>query len=221
MKMLVGLGNPGKKYEGTRHNIGFDLILELSKRGGLPRFKDKFEAQLAEVPCGGQRLLLVAPQTFMNNSGISVRQVCDFYHIPPADVLVACDDMNLPLGKLRLRTGGSSGGQKGLQSIIQHLRTEEVPRLRLGVGRPAPGRDAADYVLERFHKSELAAVDASVVLGANAVECWCAEGLPTAMNRFNGEARVDEPTKPAGPAKGAASPNPPGDSTGRPPASPR
>jgi len=196
MKMLVGLGNPGKKYEGTRHNIGFDLVLELAKRGGLPRFKEKFEAQLVEITCGGQRLLLVAPQTFMNNSGLSVRQVSDFYHIAPGDILVACDDMNLPLGKIRLRTGGSSGGQKGLQSILQHLKTEEVPRLRLGVGRPAPGRDPADYVLERFHKSELQAVDASVLQAANAVECWCAEGLAIAMNRHNGDPRGDqEPPK--------------------------
>ncbi len=187
MKVLVGLGNPGKKYEGTRHNVGFDLLAEMGKRWSAPRPKEKFEALLAEVLVGSERLLLVAPQTFMNASGHSVRQVMDFYQLAPVDFLVACDDMNLPLGKIRLRTGGSSGGQKGLQNILQHLKTENVPRLRLGVGRPQGEKSTVDYVLERFHKVELEAVDSAVTAAANAVECWLKEGLAAAMNKFNAE----------------------------------
>ncbi|MCY2968219.1 MAG: aminoacyl-tRNA hydrolase [Planctomycetota bacterium] len=187
MKVLVGLGNPGKKYEGTRHNVGFDLLAEMGKRWSAPRPKEKFEALLAEVLVGSERLLLLAPQTFMNASGHSVRQVMDFYQLAPADFLVACDDMNLPLGKIRLRTGGSSGGQKGLQNILQHLKTENVPRLRIGVGRPQGEKSTVDYVLERFHKVELETVDSSVTAAANAVECWLKEGLASAMNKFNAE----------------------------------
>ncbi|RPI87680.1 MAG: aminoacyl-tRNA hydrolase [Planctomycetaceae bacterium] len=185
MKALVGLGNPGKKYEGTRHNIGFDLLAEIGKRWKATRPRDKFDSLLAEALVGSERLLLVAPQTFMNHSGRSVRQVHDFYQLTAADFLIACDDINLPLGKLRLRKSGSSGGQKGLQNILQHLATEDVARLRIGVGRPPGERDAADYVLERFHKSELTAVDASVTAAANAVECWLREGIDAAMNQFN------------------------------------
>ena len=194
MKVLVGLGNPGKKYEGTRHNIGFDLLAELSRRWSAPKPRDKFEAQLTEVLIGAERLLLAAPQTFMNLSGRSVRQLIDFYQLTPADVLVVCDDMNLPVGKLRLRKSGSSGGQKGLQNILQHLGTEAVARLRIGVGRPAGERDAADYVLDRFHKSELATIDTAVAAAADAVECWLKEGLDAAMNRYNaGKGSEGEP----------------------------
>lgn len=190
MKVLVGLGNPGRKYEGTRHNIGFDLIAEIGKRWSAPRAREKFDSQITEVVVGTERLLLVAPQTFMNLSGRSVRQVLDFYQLSPEDFLIACDDLNLPLGKLRVRKGGSSGGQKGLQNILQHLGTELVARLRIGVGRPPGERDAADYVLEKFHKSELATVDAAVALAANAAECWVKEGIDAAMNKFNAEPKA-------------------------------
>jgi PTH1 family peptidyl-tRNA hydrolase len=187
MKVIVGLGNPGKKYEGTRHNIGFDLLAELNRRWKVPRPREKFEALLAEVPVGSEKVVLLAPQTFMNLSGQSVRQVRDFYHLQPADFLVICDDLNLPVGRLRLRPGGSSGGQKGIQNIIQHLGTEEFPRLRIGVGRPPGDRNAADYVLDHFHKSELPLVDQAILLAADCCDCWLAEGVAAAMNRFNAE----------------------------------
>jgi len=193
MKVVVGLGNPGKKYEGTRHNIGFDLLAELNRRWKVPRPREKFEGLLAEVAVGTERVLLLAPQTFMNCSGQSVRQVRDFYHLKPADFLVVCDDLNLPVGKLRIRAGGSSGGQKGLQNIIQHLGTEEFPRLRLGVGRPTGDRNAADYVLDRFHKVELPAVDQSILQAAACCECWLADGVAAAMNRFNAEPKSASP----------------------------
>src|ERR1700704_1542716 len=138
MKLLVGLGNPGKKYEGTRHNVGFEVGAELAYRHGASKPKVKFEAEIAELAVAGQKLLLVAPQTFMNASGRSVRQLVDFFHVDVNDLLVVCDDINLRLGQLRIRRVGSSGGQKGLENIIQHMGTQAVPRLRIGVGGPEP-----------------------------------------------------------------------------------
>lgn len=191
MKVLVGLGNPGKKYAGTRHNVGFEIVAELAYRHKADRPKSKFEAEVTEVLIGNERLLLAAPQTFMNASGRSVRQLLDFYQLSVTDVLVACDDINLPLAQLRMRKSGSSGGQKGLENVIQHLGTA-VPRLRFGVGKPDPGRDSADYVLERFHKSEVAAVDTAVRAAADAVETWVIEGIDRAMNRFNVGCKNDD-----------------------------
>jgi PTH1 family peptidyl-tRNA hydrolase len=185
IKVLVGLGNPGKKYAGTRHNVGFEVVAELARRHGASKPKVKFDAEIAQAPVAGQKLLLVAPQTYMNASGRAVRQIVDFYHIAKADVLVAIDDINMELGRLRIRRSGSAGGQKGLENIIQHLGTPDVPRLRIGIGRPEAGRDSADYVLARFHKSELAAIDGAIRLAADAVETWIAEGIDQAMNRFN------------------------------------
>ena len=185
MKVAVGLGNPGKKYAGTRHNVGFEVLAELARRHGGAKPKMRFEAEMIEVPVAGDKLLLVAPQTYMNASGRSVRQLVDFYQLAPADLIVICDDINLPTGKLRLRRSGSAGGQKGLENVVLHLGTQDVPRLRIGIGLPPAGRDSADYVLERFHKSERATTDAAIVAAADAVEAWIAEGIDRAMNRFN------------------------------------
>lgn len=191
MKLVVGLGNPGKQYIGTRHNIGFEVLAELSRRFVTPASRSKFEALYSELTIESQKVLLVAPQTYMNLSGQSVQKFCGFYQIEPADVLVLCDDLNLPLGKLRIRKSGSAGGQKGLQNIIQHLGTQEVPRLRIGVDPPPAGRDAKDWVLGTFGKSELPAMEAAVQAASQAVEVWVSQGLEAAMNRFNGE-----PSKP-------------------------
>ena len=191
MNVLVGLGNPGRKYAGTRHNVGFEVVAELARRHAAPRPKTKFEAEIADVVVAGHRLLLVAPQTFMNASGRSVRQIVDFHHLAPGEVLVVCDDINLPVGKIRLRKSGSSGGQKGLENVIQHLGTPDVPRLRIGVGQPPAGRDSADYVLDRFHKSEQPAIDTAIGVAADAVETWLAEGIDRAMNRFNVGCKTD------------------------------
>lgn len=184
MKVVVGLGNPGKKYSGTRHNVGFDVIAELARRHAASKPKTRFEAEIAEVDVAGQRLLLAAPQTFMNASGRSVRQIVDFYQLPCGDVLVVCDDINLPLGKLRIRKSGSSGGQKGLENIIQHMGTN-VPRLRIGVGQPPGHLDSADYVLDRFSKSERGEIERAIGAAADAVETCVAAGIEQAMNRFN------------------------------------
>ena len=185
MKVAVGLGNPGKKYAGTRHNVGFEVLAELARRHGGAKPRVKFEAELTDVPLASQKLLLFAPQTYMNASGRSVRQLIDFHEIAPTDLLVICDDINLPAGKLRLRRSGSAGGQKGLENVILHLGTQDVPRLRIGIGLPPAGRDSADYVLERFHKSEREPINAAILTAADAVEVWLAEGIDRAMNRFN------------------------------------
>ncbi len=187
MKIVVGLGNPGDKYEGTRHNVGFDVLAELGRRWGAGKPKVRFEAVVAEIACGTEKLLLVAPQTFMNLSGRSVQQFVRFFQAALTDVLVVCDDLNLKAGQLRLRASGSAGGQKGLQSILTCLGSEAVPRLRLGIGRPPANFDAADYVLSRFRKDELDQMDGAIVRAASAVEVWAREGLANAMNQFNGE----------------------------------
>jgi PTH1 family peptidyl-tRNA hydrolase len=195
MKLLVGLGNPGKKYEGTRHNVGFDLVAELAVRHAAPRPRTKFEAEVSEITVGSERALLVCPQTYMNRSGRSVRQALDFYQLGPGDVLVVCDDIHLPLGKLRIRKSGSAGGQKGLANILEHLGTEAVPRLRIGIDLPPEHRDAADYVLDRFSKAEARVIREAISRAANAAETWLRDGLDAAMNRFNAAEKPDAPEK--------------------------
>lgn len=191
MKLVVGLGNPGERYSGTRHNVGFDLLDELAKRWHADRPKSRFEAELREIQCGGERLLLIAPQTFMNLSGRSVQPLMKFYQIPLTDVLVVCDDLNLKLGQLRLRASGSAGGQKGLLSILQTMGTEAIGRLRIGVDRPPPFMDAAAFVLAKFRKEELPTIDEAIRKAANAVEVWAKEGMDAAMNAFNGGSPSD------------------------------
>ena len=185
MKVVVGLGNPGRKYERTRHNVGFDVLSLLADRHGVSGLKSQFEAEVGEFSLAGDKVLLVAPQTFMNLSGRSVAALVKFYKLPATDVMVVCDDMNLPLGRLRLRGSGSAGGQKGLQDIIQKLGTQDVPRLRMGVGRPPAGFSAADYVLSRFRTNESESISEAVETAAKGIECWIEQGLEMAMNQVN------------------------------------
>lgn len=185
MKLVVGLGNPGKQYAGTRHNLGFDVLKVLAERFAAQSPRVKFEAELAEIDVGGERVLLLAPQTYMNLSGRSVRQALDFYKLSPVDVLVISDDLNLPCGQLRLRGSGTAGGQKGLQNVIDQLGTSQFARLRIGIDRPPGGRDATDYVLQRFSRSEREKIDVAVVRAADGVEQWVREGLNGAMNKVN------------------------------------
>ena len=184
-KLVVGLGNPGSKYDGTRHNIGFQVVDRLAQGGTVARFARKFEGQLAETEIDFQRVLLLKPETFMNLSGRSVRQALQFYKLEAADLLVVCDDLNLPLGKLRLRPGGSDGGQKGLRDIANQLGTEEFARLRLGLGDRGP-IDAADFVLTRFRAAEQPIINDALIAATQAVAVWVSQGTAAAMNRFNG-----------------------------------
>jgi peptidyl-tRNA hydrolase, PTH1 family len=185
MKLIVGLGNPGRKYAATRHNIGFEVLAELAQRHGAERPKAKFDGELTEARIGEDRVLLLWPLTYMNNSGACVQPARDFYKITNEDLLVICDDVSLPTGKLRLRAQGSSGGQKGLKDIIRRLGTEEFPRLRIGIGALPPGWAMPDYVLSKFTKEEEPTAREAIVRAADAVGDWIRQGIAVAMNKYN------------------------------------
>ncbi len=191
MKLIVGLGNPGPKYAGTRHNVGFDVIDYLAAGPGCSTFREKFEAFVAEMKEGDETVLLLKPLTFMNLSGRAVRAVLDFYKVPIEQLLVVCDDFNLPLGKLRVRAKGSHGGQNGLRNIQDQLGTDAYTRLRIGVGQPEPG-DAVDFVLSKFRPGEKKAAEDAVANAAQAALVWVRQGTEAAMNRFNGGVDANE-----------------------------
>lgn len=186
MKLIVGLGNIGRKYEKTRHNVGFDVLSAVAERNAADSPKEKFDGRTMDATIGGERALLLWPHTLMNRSGQSVGAAVAFYQVPLSDVLVVCDDFNLPLGKLRFRSQGSAGGQKGLDDIINRLGSDEFSRLRLGIGPVPDAWDAADFVLARFGPSDRVMVDETIGRAAEAVECWVKDGTQTGMNRFNG-----------------------------------
>jgi PTH1 family peptidyl-tRNA hydrolase len=196
VKLVVGLGNPGPQYENTRHNVGFSVVAHLAKAAGEAnltapaggdkgRGTGKFKAELTEIRLGGDKILLVRPRTYMNLSGQAVGPLLAFYKLPVTDLLVVCDDLSLPLGKLRLRASGSSGGQKGLQDIIRVAGVADVPRLRIGIGETPSGWDTADYVLSKFGPAETPIVEVAVANAAAAVEVWVTAGIAAAMNQFN------------------------------------
>lgn len=186
MKLVVGLGNPGRKYEGTRHNIGFDVLNRLTQRLGGARPKAAFQGETTTVELGGQKTLLLWPHTYMNLSGTSVLAARDFYKVNDDDVLLVCDDINLPLAKLRFRADGSAGGQKGLDDVLRRLGTQRISRLRIGVGSPPERMDAADYVLAKFRKDEVSLAEDSIERAADAVGTWAEHGIQHCMNQYNG-----------------------------------
>ena len=184
--LVVGLGNPGEKYENTRHNAGFLVADELGERGRFPIQRLKFKALTNAAAIGGQGALVMKPATYMNLSGEAVGEAARFYKVAPNHVLVISDDVDLPLGKLRIRTGGSAGGHNGLKSVIQHLGTDQFPRLKVGVGgKPHPDYDMADWVLGKLQGEDKKVMDAAVKRAAEAVECFLRDGPQKAMNRFN------------------------------------
>lgn len=185
--LIVGLGNPGAEYTRTRHNAGFLLVERLACRwqAEWSRAK-KFAALLARVRRGERRVVLCRPQTFMNASGEAVRAVTDYYSVPLGRLLVVVDDADLPLGELRLRGRGSSGGHHGLESIEQHLGSREFARLRIGIGRQADAREITDHVLGRFSAAETALIEESLDVAAEQVDCWLDAGIGKAMSQFNG-----------------------------------
>ncbi len=184
MKIVVGLGNPGSRYNGTRHNVGFDVVDSLASGSDVGRFQSRFQAQVCELFLDGEKLLLVKPETFMNLSGRSVRQAVDFYQVELAELLIVCDDINLPLGKLRIRARGTHGGHNGLRDIQSHLGTTDYARLRIGVD--APGENAIDHVLGRFKPGERNVIEDAVALAAQAVMVWAKQGVQVCMNQYNG-----------------------------------
>src|SRR5262245_27445724 len=197
MKVVVGLGNPGPQYAGTRHNVGFETVDYLASAPGVGPARAKFDALVVEAREGIEQVLYVKPTTYMNLSGRAVRQVLDFYKVPIENLMVVCDDFNLPLGKLRIRAKGSAGGQNGLKSVEQSLGTNEYARLRIGVGAPTPG-DAVDHVLGRFRPSERTAKDEAVAAAAQAILLWIRSGLEPVMNRFNGPPEEEKKKKEKG-----------------------
>lgn len=186
IKMIIGLGNPGAKYAGTRHNIGFDAVTAISDRFDIPVKTKEWKGLTGKGRIGGCRVLLVQPQTFMNNSGECVRALMDFYKIPAEDVVILYDDVSLAPGKLRVRGKGSAGGHNGIKSIIAHMGTDTFERVRIGVGEKPEGWDLADYVLGRFPKEEEPVMREALKHAVEAVESLIEDGLEATMNRFNG-----------------------------------
>jgi PTH1 family peptidyl-tRNA hydrolase len=185
MKLVVGLGNPGSEYVKTRHNVGYRVVDGLAERWQVTVSRERFSGLLGEGPISGVTGVLLKPTTFMNRSGRAVAAAWRFYKLAPVDVLVVADDMDLPLGRLRVRPGGSSGGHKGLGDIVMATGRDDFARLRVGIGRD-PGREAIDYVLGRFEPDELPLADQALARAAEAVECWMVNGVAEAMNRYNG-----------------------------------
>jgi PTH1 family peptidyl-tRNA hydrolase len=189
VKIIVGLGNPGREYAATRHNLGFLVVDEIARRLSAHPPRTRFRAEVAEAFDAGEKLVLVKPQTYMNLSGIAVRETAHWYKVRPEEILVVADDIDLPFGTLRMRAGGGSGGHNGLKSIFAELGTDQVPRFRIGIGR-GPGH-ATRQVLSRFTADEARLLPELVQTAADCVLLWAREGVIAAMNRCN---RKPEPT---------------------------
>ncbi len=204
MKLVAGLGNPGKRYAESRHNMGYLVVEELARRWAVEadRYDRHFEALVGQARRAGDDVLLLRPQTYMNASGRSVAGAWRYYKLSLPDLMVVFDDLDLPVGRLRLRASGSAGGHRGLDDVIRHVGSDEFPRLRIGIGRVDPSA-TVEYVLGRFEASERPSVDAAIHSGADAIECWLSRGLDAAMNEFNRrEPAEGSRPRPDAPAKG-------------------
>lgn len=186
MFVVIGLGNPGKKYQWTRHNVGFDTIECLAERNNTKISKIKFKSVYAETRIGKEKVLLVKPQTYMNNSGICVMEIQKYYDIPTENIIVIYDDIDIGFASLRVRSKGSAGSHNGMKSIIYHLQDDEFPRIRIGVGRPEGVQDLANFVLSSFSKEERETVDQTIERAAKAVEKIITDGINKSMNEYNG-----------------------------------
>ena len=188
LHLIVGLGNPGAEYARTRHNAGFLVVEELARRGSSEwGLEKKFNARVAKRELSGRKILLIEPQTFMNSSGEAVGALLSFYRVPSLHLLVVVDDADLPFGELRLRPKGSPGGHHGLESIEQHIGSQDYARLKVGIGRTRDGRrEITNYVLGKFGGDEATLLDKVLQRAADQAECWAADGIQKAMNQFNG-----------------------------------
>ncbi len=192
MKLVVGLGNIGGEYVGTRHNVGFEIAVALAQRAGIEVFEKRFKGRHGRGTLGQTPVAILLPSTYMNLSGESVGPAMGFYRLQPGDVIVIHDDLDLDPGRIKLKLGGGHGGHNGLRSLIHHLPNPEFIRVRVGVGRPPPERDPADYVLSPFGDEERETVDRTVSWAADAVEAILQDGLRRAMNVFNRSAARSE-----------------------------
>lgn len=186
MYVIVGLGNPGKQYEHTRHNVGFDVIDILSKEYGISVTKIKHKALIGEGRVGSEKVILVKPQTYMNLSGETLIDIYNYYKVDSNNIVVIYDDIDLEVGKIRIRKKGSGGTHNGMRSILKCLGTNEFPRVRIGVSKPRQGQDLADFVLSRFRKEEADDIQDGLEKAAKAVDCMIRENLDLAMNKYNG-----------------------------------
>ncbi len=208
--LIVGLGNPGREYEKTRHNIGWRVIDALAAANKIQIGKVQLRALTGEGEIVGKRVILTKPMTYMNLSGEAVGSLMSFYKLPVENLLTISDEMDIPAGHLRIRAGGSAGGQNGLKSIIQHLGTQNFARIRFGIGRP-PGRmQPSAYVLQDFGKSEADLIDETMRRALKAIETWLTDGIEMSMNRYNGDGlpKPPKPVKPPAPKPETTPPNP-------------
>lgn len=185
MHIIVGLGNPTKKYEGTRHNVGFETIDRIAAENGIAVESSKHKALCGTGFINGEKVILAKPQTFMNLSGESVRELADYFKVDSEDIIVIYDDTSLDVGQLRIREKGSAGGHNGIKSIIAHLGTQTFPRIKVGVGEKPQGWDLADYVLSRYNAEDRKLIDAAQKDAADAVKLMVSGETSAAMNRFN------------------------------------
>ncbi len=195
MKIVVGLGNPGKEYENTKHNIGFMVLDRLAEKLGISVKKIKFKGLYGEGFLNGEKIILLKPQTYMNLSGQSVREIVDFYKIDPEDLVVIYDDLDLPMGALRIRSKGSAGTHNGMKSVVYQTQTDAFPRIRVGIGGDRKG-DTVHYVISGFHGEEKDIMREAVLKAADAAECLIRDGVNEAMNRFNTKKKKKKKEKP-------------------------
>ena len=208
MKLIAGLGNPGREYERTAHNVGFDVVDELCRRlGGAWQTVSRFDARVAKVTIGKDQVLLVQPQTYMNDSGRAVGPLAHYYRIEPRDIVAVSDDADLPPGRLRIRPNGSTGGHRGLASLIECLGTQDFPRVRIGIGHGTDGRKLADHVLGRLPDDVRAKLDKVTAVAADATLCVLSAGSSKAMERYNGFTLEEDEAQPA--SAPATAPNQP------------
>lgn len=188
MKLIAGLGNPGRDYAGTRHNIGFGVVTRISDKYNIPLTSKEHKAVCGKGMVGGEKVILAQPQTFMNLSGESIRSIADYYKIDPEDIIIAFDDISLEVGQIRIRRKGSAGGHNGIKNIIAHLGTNEFPRVKVGVGAKPEGGDLVRHVLGRFSREDEKVIGEVLDRAVEAVEMIVSDGVDAAMNRYNGKA---------------------------------
>lgn len=190
MKVIVGLGNPGKEYKMTRHNLGFLVVDQLANEIGTFRKQRKFNAVLLNGKIGEQPIILVKPLTYMNFSGSAVKKVCEYYHLPPSELIIVHDDLDLDFGRIKIKRGGGDAGHKGIRSLIDYLGSDAFIRIRIGIGKPEEKKDTVDYVLSPFKESEFVKLPQILEQAINIIQFLVIKGLEAAMNTFNKAKRI-------------------------------